>query len=120
MPLRLAMIFALTDLTNVIDVKHIDAAMAWVRYWVESVKFIFQNAVDEAGAAATTETAQRIATYLTDRGQATRPAYSCEACLQCALCLTESPCASCPQLAQVSLNWRGVLQLSAKSLRHVA
>lgn len=43
-----------------------------VRYWVDSVKFIFQSAIDEAGAAATTETAQRIVTYLTERGQATR------------------------------------------------
>ncbi len=70
--LRLAMLFALTDQTSVISVAHINAAMAWVRYWVESVKFIFQSAIDEAGAAATTDTAQRIVTYLTERGQATR------------------------------------------------
>ena len=70
--LRLAMLFALTDKTNVIAVDHINAAMAWVRYWVDSVKFIFQSAIDEAGAAATTDTAQRIVTYLTERGQATR------------------------------------------------
>jgi hypothetical protein len=70
--LRLAMLFALTDQTNVIAVDHINAAMAWVRYWVDSVKFIFQSAVDEAGAAATTDTAQRIVSYLTERGQATR------------------------------------------------
>ena len=70
--LRLAMLFALTDHTNVIAVNHINAAMAWVRYWVESVKFIFQSAVDEAGAAATTEMAQRIVTYLAAHGQATR------------------------------------------------
>lgn len=70
--LRLAMLFALTDQTTVIAVAHINAAMAWVRYWVDSVKFIFQSAIDEAGAAATTDTAQRIVTYLTERGQATR------------------------------------------------
>lgn len=70
--LRLAMLFALTDQTNVIAVAHINAAMAWVRYWVDSVKFIFQSAVDEAGAAATTDMAQRIVTYLTAHGQATR------------------------------------------------
>lgn len=70
--LRLAMLFALTDKTSVIAVDHINAAMAWVRYWVDSVKFIFQSAIDEAGAAATTDTAQRIVTYLTERGQATR------------------------------------------------
>lgn len=70
--LRLAMLFALTDHTSVIEVDHINAAMAWVRYWVDSVKFIFQSAIDEAGASATTDTAQRIVTYLTDHGQATR------------------------------------------------
>lgn len=70
--LRLAMLFALTDQTNFIAVDHINAAMAWVRYWVDSVKFIFQSAIDEAGAAATTDTAQRIVAYLTECGQATR------------------------------------------------
>ena len=70
--LRLAMLFALTDQTNVIAVNHINVAMAWVRYWVDSVKFIFQSAVDEAGAAATTDMAQRIVTYLAAHGQATR------------------------------------------------
>lgn len=70
--LRLAMLFALTDQTNVIALFHINAAMAWVRYWVESVKFIFQSALDEANAAATTDIAQRIITYLAAHGQATR------------------------------------------------
>lgn len=70
--LRLAMLFALTDQTSVIAVVHINAAMAWVRYWVDSVKFIFQSAVDEAGAAATYDMAQRIITYLAAHGQATR------------------------------------------------
>ena len=70
--LRLAMLFALTDKTSVIAVAHINAAMSWVRYWVDSVKFIFQSAVDEAGAAATTDMAQRIVTYLAAHGQATR------------------------------------------------
>jgi phage/plasmid primase-like uncharacterized protein len=70
--LRLAMLFALTDQTRVITVEHINAAMAWVRYWVDSVKFIFQSAVDEAGATATTDMTQRIVTYLAAHGQATR------------------------------------------------
>lgn len=70
--LRLAMLFALTDQTSVIAAPHIEAALAWVRYWVDSVKFIFQNAVDEAGAAATTDMTQRIITYLIAHGQATR------------------------------------------------
>jgi len=70
--LRLAMLFALTDQTNVIAVEHINAAMAWVRYWVDSVKFIFQSAMDEVGAAQVSSTAQKIVTFLTEREQATR------------------------------------------------
>ena len=66
------MLFALIDQTSVITVEHINAAMAWVRYWVDSVKFIFQSAIDEAGAAATTDMTQRIITYLAAHGQATR------------------------------------------------
>ena len=72
MLLRLAMIFALTDQTFTIDVKHINAAMAWVRYWVESVKFIFQSALDEVEAAAVTDTADRVIKYLREKGKATR------------------------------------------------
>ena|GEM_PF-361514 len=70
--LRLAMIFALTDQSTVIALAHINAAMAWVRYWVDSVKFIFQSALDEAGAADVTETARKILDYLTMRVQCTR------------------------------------------------
>jgi len=70
--LRLAMLFALTDQTSIVDVVHVNAAMSWVRYWVDSVKFIFQSAVDEAGAAEVTENARKIVVYLTKKGQSTR------------------------------------------------
>lgn len=70
--LRLAMLFALTDLKKTVEAVHIHTAMAWVRYWVDSVKFIFQSAMDEAGAAEVTNMAQKIVTFLTERGQATR------------------------------------------------
>jgi hypothetical protein len=72
MLLRLAMLFALTDQTKVIEVHHINAALAWVRYWVESVKFIFQSADEEAGTALASDIAKRIATFLNDHAQATR------------------------------------------------
>ena len=62
--LRLAMVFALTDLSYVIQAQHIKAAMAWVRYWTDSVKFIFQSASDEATAAVTSDAAQRIVKFL--------------------------------------------------------
>lgn len=72
MLLRLAMLFALTDQTKVIEVHHINAALAWVRYWVESVKFIFQSADEETGTALASDIAKRIATFLNDHAQATR------------------------------------------------
>ena len=72
MLLRLAMIFALTDKTFTIDVQHINAAMAWVRYWVDSVKFIFQSALDEVEAAAVSDTAESIVKFLREKGKATR------------------------------------------------
>jgi hypothetical protein len=70
--LRLAMLFALTDLTQEIDVKHIDSALAWIRYWCDSVKFIFASAVDEAGTAQTNDAASKIAQFLSANGRSTR------------------------------------------------
>lgn len=79
--LRMAMLFALTDKTFVIDVPHIDAALAWVRYWCESVKFVFSNSVDEAGTAETNATAEKIAEFLRVRVKATRTQLTVE-CFQ--------------------------------------
>ncbi len=70
--IRLAMIFALTDQQDVIQVCHLNAAMAWIRYWVESVKFVFQSGMDEVEAAKVSDTAAKIMTHLADKGQATR------------------------------------------------
>lgn len=72
MLLRLAMLFALCDLTTTVEVHHINAAMAWIRYSVESVKFIFASASDEAVATETNDAAQKIVNYLTDAKSATR------------------------------------------------
>ena len=41
MLLRLAMLFALCDLEHEVDIPHIEAALAWVRLWSDSVRFIF-------------------------------------------------------------------------------
>jgi hypothetical protein len=70
--LRLAMLFALTDQTHIISVEHIDAAMAWVRYWVDSVKFIFQGPANPLATKAKPTIAQRIVDHLTAHVQATR------------------------------------------------
>lgn len=72
MLLRLAMIFALCDLSRDIHPPHIQAALAWVRYWGESVAFIFASAKEEAKAEQTSAAAVRILDYLHQHGEATR------------------------------------------------
>lgn len=46
--LRLAMLFAITDETQEIDVKHLRAALAWIAYCTESVTYIFATEEDQA------------------------------------------------------------------------
>lgn len=46
--LRLAMLFAITDETQEIDVKHLQAALAWIAYCSESVTYIFATEEDQA------------------------------------------------------------------------
>lgn len=69
---RLAMLFALCDLKSEVDIQHIEAALAWVRYWTDSVKFIFSDGAAEVATAATNETAKTIVEFLQKRGKATR------------------------------------------------
>ena len=70
--MRLAMIFALTDQSTTIEVAHINAAMAWVRYWVDSVKYIFQSALDEVATEIVNETAADLMEFLKLQGKASR------------------------------------------------
>jgi len=72
MLMRLAMIFALTDRTLTIDVQHINAGMAWIRYWTESVKFVFQSALDEVATEQINETAAELMAFLKMQGKASR------------------------------------------------
>ncbi|MDM0010884.1 DUF3987 domain-containing protein [Variovorax sp. J22P168] len=72
MLLRLAMLFALCDLQSAVDVPHVQAALAWVRYSVESVKFVFASATEESEAAEVNDAAQKIIDFLRVRGRATR------------------------------------------------
>lgn len=72
MLLRLAMLFALCDKTSTVEVHHINAALAWVRYSVESVKFIFASAADEVAVAETNDTAQKIVAFLKAQKRVTR------------------------------------------------
>jgi hypothetical protein len=72
MLLRLAMVFALCDLKTEVAVEHVKAARAWVRYSVESVKFVFASAADEVAVEETNDTARKIIAYLKDKTKATR------------------------------------------------
>lgn len=72
MLLRLAMLFALCDLQTTVEVHHINAALAWVRFSVDSIKFIFGSAADEVAVAETNITATKIVAHLKDKGSATR------------------------------------------------
>ncbi|QTN27472.1 DUF3987 domain-containing protein [Rhodoferax sp. AJA081-3] len=72
MLLRIALLFALADLQLCIDVPHIEAAMAWVRYTTASVKYIFTSAAENERTAQVIETAQRILTFLQERGAGSR------------------------------------------------
>ncbi len=72
MVLRMAMLFALTDKTTRIEAQHIEAAAAWVRYWRDSVKFIFQTAADELATAQTSARAAQILAYLNQHGDTSR------------------------------------------------
>ena len=72
MLLRLAMLLALCDKTTTVEVHHINAALAWVRYSVESVKFIFASAADEVKVAEGNDTAQKIMDFVTAHKRVTR------------------------------------------------
>lgn len=69
---RMAMLFALTDLSTEISERHLRAALAWVRYWTDSVKFIFQSAQEEVETAAVASVSNKIVQWLREHGQATR------------------------------------------------
>ena len=72
MLLRLAMLLALTDLSTTVEPKHIQAGLAWVRFSVDSIKFVFASAVDEVETAETNATAEKIVSYLAENGDTSR------------------------------------------------
>jgi hypothetical protein len=45
-----AIIFAVTDYSDVIEAKHLEAALAWIDYWHQSVKYIYNTELDDAKA----------------------------------------------------------------------
>ncbi|MDM0077469.1 DUF3987 domain-containing protein [Variovorax sp. J2P1-59] len=78
MLLRLAMLFAIFDKSEKVDVPQVEAGLAWVRYSTDSIKFVFASALDEVTAAETSATADKIIKFLTDKGSASRKAITVE------------------------------------------
>ena len=72
MLLRLAMLFALCEMKSEVDEHHIKAALAWIRYSVDSIKFVFASAADEVIVAEVNDAAQKILDYLSKVGEASR------------------------------------------------
>jgi len=70
--LRIAMLLALTDHQWVIDEKHIDAAMAWIKYASDSTMFVFSHSTVPSATAQIAWAAERIADFLSERGSASR------------------------------------------------
>lgn len=63
--LRLAMLFALTDQTRVIEEKHLMAAYAWVNYAIDTVRFVFADKANSPEQAETRQNADKILQLLT-------------------------------------------------------
>ena len=70
--LRLAMLFALTDKSVVIELHHLEVAWHWVQYWSDSVRFIFASATEEEASERLQETGQRVLSYLGNVDEASR------------------------------------------------
>lgn len=62
--MRLAMLFALTDKSLVIREDHMRAALAWVQYAVETVKFVFSERAGMAAAGETENDAAKVLEFL--------------------------------------------------------
>ncbi|WDU48701.1 DUF3987 domain-containing protein [Taylorella equigenitalis] len=69
---RLAMLFALTDMTNIINANHIEAAKCWIDYWTSSIEYLFETGKQQEELEKTIQLSNCIKDYLKDNGQATR------------------------------------------------
>lgn len=70
--LRLAMLFAVADTQAHIDERHVQAALAWVRYAGSSVRHVFGSAGAQADLLPAQLVADKIMAYLRRHGSATR------------------------------------------------
>lgn len=65
--LRLAMLFALTDKRLTIEVHHLEAALAWIQYSRQSIRFVFTSAIELEKSEVDRENATKILQFLKDR-----------------------------------------------------
>jgi putative DNA primase/helicase len=62
--LRLAMLFAITDLTLSIDVQHLRAALAWIAYCTDSVTYIFATEEEQLAHRQLNDNAVKLLDWL--------------------------------------------------------
>jgi len=67
-----AMIFALLDKSAIIEVEHIKAALAWIKYWRDSVRYIFQTLAAKAEANKMNDTAKSVYEFISSSPKCTR------------------------------------------------
>lgn len=66
---RLAMLFALTDQTRVIEAYHLQTAIEWVNYAVNTVKYVFADKANNQQQEETRQNASKIMAFLQLRPQ---------------------------------------------------
>ncbi|MCG9665819.1 DUF3987 domain-containing protein [Vibrio mediterranei] len=55
-----SMIFAVMDMTTLITAKHLEAALAWVDYWHQSIKYIYKTESKKAKKAELDEKGEKV------------------------------------------------------------
>ena len=70
--LRLGMLFALCDVTTRIEVEHLDAALAWIRYFTDSVQYVFLSAKDERLSTKASQHVELVLNFLNQHQSASR------------------------------------------------
>ncbi len=70
----LAMIFALLDQSDVIEPQHIRAALAWVRYWRDSVLYIFATLAAKAEAERLNDASAEVLVFIEQNPRCARAA----------------------------------------------
>ncbi|MGV1045399.1 DUF3987 domain-containing protein [Limnohabitans sp.] len=72
MLLRLAIVFALCDLSTKIEIVHLEAALAWINFCSNSVQYVFSTAKEAAHTERISRNSNLLLQYLTDQGQSSR------------------------------------------------